>query len=86
VHKDYAWLGNQTEIDKNANKFYRGQVVQSGRTRCRPTAPTQSTPWARRSPIARMTSESSLVFCNAPLCEESKPRLQGPRCARADDD
>jgi len=30
VHKDYAWLGNQTEIDKNANKFYRGQVVQSG--------------------------------------------------------
>ena len=30
VHQDYAWLGNQVEIDKNANKFYRGQVVRSG--------------------------------------------------------
>ena len=27
VDGDYAWLGNQTNIGANNNKFYRGQVV-----------------------------------------------------------
>lgn len=27
VHEDYAWLGNQTNIGANNNKFYRGQVI-----------------------------------------------------------
>jgi poly [ADP-ribose] polymerase len=31
VHADYAWLGNQVNIDgANNNKFYRGQVVCAG--------------------------------------------------------
>ena len=29
VDGDYAWLGNQTNIGDNNNKFYRGQVLFS---------------------------------------------------------
>ena len=30
VHDTYAWLGNQTDIARNNNKFYRGQVLVQG--------------------------------------------------------